>query len=104
MAEIITGGTPPKHNLAFYGGDVPFYKPSDLNKGYKISVAADTLTAKGLAAARFLPADSVLVTCIGSIGKAALIKVAGSCNQQINAIIPSPVFIPSYVLYAVLSP
>lgn len=33
--------------------------------------------------------NTVLVTCIASIGKNAVLKAEGSCNQQINAIIPN---------------
>jgi len=36
-----------------------------------------------------LPAYTVLITCIASIGKNAILKTEGGCNQQINAIIPN---------------
>lgn len=48
-----------------------------------------TLTQKGLNSIRVLPANTVLVTCIASIGKNAILKSQGGCNQQINALIPS---------------
>jgi type I restriction enzyme S subunit len=32
--------------------------------------------------------NTVLVTCIASIGKNAILRTAGGCNQQINAVIP----------------
>jgi type I restriction enzyme, S subunit len=31
----------------------------------------------------------VLITCIASIGKNAILKSEGGCNQQINAVIPN---------------
>jgi len=43
----------------------------------------------GLQNIRELPAGSVLVTCIASIGKNAILRARGGCNQQINAIIPN---------------
>ncbi len=48
-----------------------------------------TLTQKGLNAIRALPANTVLVTCIASIGKNAILKTVGGCNQQINAVTPN---------------
>ena len=46
------------------------------------------LTTSGLAAIRPLPPNSVLVTCIASIGKNAILRHKGGCNQQINAVVP----------------
>ena len=40
-----------------------------------------------------------MVTCIASIGKNAVIKVNGSCNQQINAIIPNENYNSNYIYY-----
>ncbi|HMY69795.1 MAG TPA: restriction endonuclease subunit S, partial [Leptospiraceae bacterium] len=46
-----------------------------------------------------------LVTCIGAtIGKAGLIRRAGACNQQINAIIADDkIAIPEFVYYQIIS-
>ena len=40
-----------------------------------------------------------MVTCIASIGKNAVIKTDGSCNQQINAIIPNNDYNSNYIYY-----
>ena len=62
--------------------------------------ATDSLTEAGYENSRQLPIDSVLVTCIGAtIGKTGLIKKCGSCNQQINAIIPNDIILPEYLYY-----
>ncbi len=88
IADVVTGSTPSKDHKEYYGGDVPFYKPSDLEQGLFTSTASDWLTPKGYEQARKLPKDSVLVTCIGAtIGKTGRIVTEGSCNQQINAVI-----------------
>ena len=51
-----------------------------------------------------MPANTVLVTCIGAtIGKTGLISVEGSCNQQINAIVPTKSIIPYFLYYACVS-
>jgi len=55
--------------------------------------------------ARLLPAECILVTCIGAtIGKTGLIRKAGACNQQINAIIPNKNVVNKYVYYFAISP
>ena len=46
-----------------------------------------------------LPANSVLVTCIASIGKNAILKTKGACNQQINAVIPSVSYSANFLYY-----
>ena len=105
LGEIITGGTPSKENQVYYGDEYPFYKPGDLDKGINISSSADGLSQKGFDASRKLKAYSILVTCIGAtIGKAGLITKPGSCNQQINAIIPYNVLCPQYIYYTICSP
>jgi type I restriction enzyme, S subunit len=102
--KVVTGTTPSKNNQDFYGTDYPFYKPTDLEQGINTIYARDGLTKSGLANGRFLPKDSVLVTCIGAtIGKTGLIKKEGSCNQQINAVLPNKDFHPSFIYYQIIS-
>ena len=105
MGEVVTGTTPSKSDTSNYGSDYPFYKPTDLECGLSTSTAGDNLSAKGFERTRQLPINSVLVTCIGAtIGKTGLIRKAGSCNQQINAIIPYASLIdPEYLYYCCAS-
>jgi type I restriction enzyme S subunit len=89
LGKIITGSTPSKSKSEFYGIEYPFYKPTDLNAGYNTRISIDGLSELGIQKARFLPENTILVTCIGAtIGKVGIIRKAGACNQQINAIIP----------------
>lgn len=46
------------------------------------------ITSKWIKHKNILPINTVLVTCIASIGKNCILKKEGFCNQQINAIIP----------------
>ena len=88
IAQIVTGTTPPTADLGNYGGDLPFFKPTDLNAGYEVRDAREHLSTAGARYARRLPAGSVLVTCIGAtIGKTGLARVECATNQQINAAI-----------------
>lgn len=89
VGDIITGATPSTSNAEYYSGNFPWITPTDINNQKDIYGSARFLTKKGLEKGRFIPKNSLLVTCIASIGKNAILRVNGSCNQQINAIIPN---------------
>jgi len=86
IGDIVTGNTPSKTNSEFYGGEVPFVSPAELGHG-RIVRAKQTLTQLGAKSARVLPKNSVLICCIGSLGKVGLAGVDLATNQQINSII-----------------
>jgi type I restriction enzyme, S subunit len=89
LGDVTTGFTPPTGDAANFGGDTPFFKPTDLDAGDSVRVAREYLSAAGLQKGRKLPAGSVLVTCIGAtIGKTGLTQVGCATNQQINSVSP----------------
>jgi type I restriction enzyme, S subunit len=98
ILDVATGMTPPKSDAGSYGGGIPFVKPGDLDQG-EIYKTEDSLTAAGFSRARQLPAGTVLVSCIGNLGKTGILAVPGTCNQQINAILPNERFYPHFVHY-----
>ncbi|HIF9095598.1 TPA: restriction endonuclease subunit S [Photobacterium damselae] len=83
-----TGGTPKKNNPEHFGSEFPFIKPADItdrdvrydNEGLS-NEGADSL-------GRIAPSGSVLMVCIGTIGKCQLIKQDCAFNQQINSVTP----------------
>ena len=89
LGEIVTGGTPKTSIAKYWGGKYPWVTPTDISTSRDMFTSERLLTLEGLEAIRSLPPNSVLVTCIASIGKNAILKVRGACNQQINAIIPN---------------
>ena len=104
IGEVITGNTPSKDRAEYYGGNIPFFKPTDLEQGIDTKYASDHLSELGFEQSRKLPANTILVTCIGAtIGKTGIITVAGSCNQQINAIVPNKEVTPSFIFYVCVS-
>jgi type I restriction enzyme S subunit len=104
VGKIETGTTPSKSNAEYYGKEIPFFKPTDLQQGINTITASDNLSKLGFEKTRKLPKDSILVTCIGAtIGKTGLIKVEGASNQQINSIIPDKQHNPKFVFYQVIS-
>lgn len=55
----------------------------------------------GIKKARRLKKGTVLVTCIASIGKNAILDCDGSCNQQINAVILNSSFNNCFFYYLI---
>jgi type I restriction enzyme S subunit len=105
LGEIVTGSTPSKKNPAFFGESIPFYKPTDLDVGYEVIDAREYLSELGANQSRLLPALSVLVTCIGTIGKTGLARKSCATNQQINAVILSEPYIsPHWFFWIISSP
>ncbi|MEZ8294954.1 restriction endonuclease subunit S [Vibrio splendidus] len=99
IAEVVTGNTPSKADESFFGGDIPFVSPSELDLGY-VSSSKQTLTAKGASVSRLIPADSVMVCCIGSLGKVGISSIPVVTNQQINSLVVNhEVAYPLYVYY-----
>lgn len=99
----VTGGTPSKSNKGFYGHYVPFVKPPELRDSV-LSSADDGLSEAGVAVARIAPSNSILVSCIGNLGKIGLNTIPVAFNQQINAIIPNAgKASPSFMFYQALS-
>src|SRR3989304_851121 len=89
FGEVVTGATPSTSNKAYWNGDFPWVTPTDISTERDIFTTERCITADGLKAVRSLPANTVLVTCIASIGKNAILRSYGACNQQINAIVPN---------------
>ena len=98
IGQVITGTTPPKKDENNYGDFIPFVKPPQLN-ACGIDNAPDNLSEKGAKLARILPPNSVLVSCIGTLGKTGITRVPVAFNQQINAIILSTGVLPKFVFF-----
>ncbi len=100
LFRTVTGNTPPTGDAELYGGEYPFYKPSDLDKGFAVDSAAETVTERGFERGHTAPLNSVLVTCIGTVGKTGYIRKQGIFNQQMNAILPNRMISPEYTYFS----
>lgn len=88
FGEIITGRTPSTARKDFYDGDYNLISPADLDNGKYIRTAHKTLTKLGFEQCRALPKGTVLVGCIGNVGKLGMVgNDESATNQQINALI-----------------
>jgi type I restriction enzyme, S subunit len=99
IAYIITGKTPSTTNSTFWGGDIPFVTPSQINISGGILPSDRTLTVLGAEQARIVPEKSVLAVCIGSVGKIGLLHHPSVINQQLNAIVPCEYLSSPFLYY-----
>ncbi|NLQ16860.1 hypothetical protein HGG82_04395 [Marinomonas sp. M1K-6] len=101
VSTVVTGKTPSKKEADNFGGDIPFVTPVELGKEPYVYSSSQTITKKGAKAIKLVPKNSVLVCCIGSLGKTAIAGCEVGTNQQINSVIfdESKVF-PKYGYYA----
>ena len=100
FGEVITGNTPSKKEGKYWNGDFVWVTAQDF-KGKYINDSILKLTKFGKDKARVIPKDSVLVTCVASIGLNAINKVECSTNQQINTICCNNEYYYEYVYYLV---
>ncbi len=104
MGEIVTGSTPSTKKEEFYGGVYNLISPANLDNGKYVKDAHKKLTKKGFEEARSLPKNSILVGCIGSVGKLGMTFDDKSVtNQQINAVICQKDFDSDFIYYLFLS-
>ncbi|WP_424554309.1 restriction endonuclease subunit S [Streptococcus agalactiae] len=98
VGEIITGSTPPTSDSTLYDDiGIPWVTPTDIRNNITFT-SSKKLSKLGQSKAKIVPKNSILVTCIASIGKNTLLSTVGSFNQQINAIVPLPNFSPYFLL------
>lgn len=91
FGEIKTGKTPSTTKESYYGGHIPFVKIPDMhNCIYPIATEA-TLTIEGANTQKnqFIPKNSIMVSCIGTVGLVNISTEPCQTNQQINSIILS---------------
>lgn len=102
IAEFIrTGKTPPTSQTQYFDGSVNWYTPGDFNNGKKLKTSRRTLTQIALDDRKAItfPKDTLLITCIGDIGKIGITQEDCSSNQQITGIKPKENTDVNYLYY-----
>ncbi|HHV6994938.1 TPA: restriction endonuclease subunit S, partial [Haemophilus influenzae] len=90
LGQIICGKTPSKSNKEFYGDAVPFIKIPDMHNQVFITQTTDNLSVVGAnyQSKKYIPAKSICVSCIATVGLVSMTSKPSHTNQQINSIIP----------------
>ena len=91
LGDVITGKTPSKKKLEYYGNDLPFIKTPDMHGNAIVVHTEESLSEEGAKtqANKTLPPRSILVSCIGTVGAVAFNASPAQTNQQINSIVPA---------------
>ena len=98
LGDILTGSTPSTQHEEYYSQNgMLWVTPTDIDSNI-IKNTAKKLSDEGVKVARIVPANTILVTCIASIGKNALILEKSSFNQQINSLTPYKEYNPYFLL------
>lgn len=86
---IITGKTPSTKVKENYGTDIPFVKIPDMRNKVFIDEASQNLSIFGANSQKnkYIPENSIIVSCIGTPGLVSLIGRTVQTNQQINSLI-----------------
>ena len=90
LGKIICGKTPSKANKSYYGSDIPFIKIPDMHENVFILKSEDNLSIEGSNSQlnKMIPAFSIMVSCIATVGLVAMNVKPSHTNQQINTIVP----------------
>lgn len=103
VGSIVCGKTPSKANPEFFGGQIPFIKIPDMHGQMFIVKTEDSLTSIGADTQKnkYIPKNSICVSCIATVGLVSITTQDSQTNQQINSVVPNTENMLEY-LYFVL--
>ena len=101
LGEIVTGTTPSTKNSEYWNGEFLWATPTDIKKDtFILTDTPKKLSREGYEKTRPVPKNSILVTCIASIGKMAISGKEMATNQQINSIVCNKDNDPFFVFFS----
>lgn len=103
---LLTGKTPPTTHQEYFGTDIPFITPGDIDDICSVNYTNRGVSLAAKEIIKTVPINSVFMVCIGgSIGKCGIAAQEIAFNQQINAIIPTPqIVVPAFLLEVFRAP
>lgn len=89
FGEVITGKTPSTSKTNYYGGNIPFVTIPDMHGKIYPLKTEKSLTKIGADSqkSKYLPSNSVMVSCIATVGLVNIAVEPCQTNQQINSVI-----------------
>jgi len=101
FGNVVCGKTPPTRDPSNYGEDVPFVTIPDMHETVYVTHTMKCLSRKGaeIQKNKYVPPNSVCVSCIATPGLVVLTSEVSQTNQQINTVIPKDIS-PYYVFGA----
>jgi type I restriction enzyme S subunit len=104
VVKMVTGKTPPTSNKDYFDGEYLWVNPSDFGSKY-ILESKRTITQKAVDEKKcnLLPKGTILLSCIGDIGKIGILNNQGASNQQITGLITKENVFPDYLYYYLIN-
>ena len=99
ISDIRTGKTPPKSISKYYDcPDVSWFKPTDIGRDIYLNKANSHVSNIAILEkkATFFKKNTILITCIGDIGRIGILKEDSSSNQQITGILMNDQLLPEF--------
>jgi len=89
LGKIVTGKTPSTKKPEYFTGRYPFITIPDMGSSVFVSETVRTLSEAGAKVMKScrLPKNSVMMSCIATIGKCGITTKDSFTNQQINSVI-----------------
>ncbi|CAM2076744.1 MAG: Type I restriction modification DNA specificity domain-containing protein [uncultured Clostridium sp.] len=93
VKEVITGKTPSTKKSENYGDKYPFVTIPDMHNKVFVTKTERYLSEDGhkLQEKKLIPKNSIMVSCIATVGLVSISSEAVHTNQQINSIIPNSI-------------
>lgn len=87
--NIVTGKTPSTKDEGNFNGNIPFITIDDIRQGLYVANTIRTLSEKGASSQskKYIPKDTICVTCIATVGLVGITTKDSQTNQQINSIV-----------------
>lgn len=99
IGNVITGKTPPTSHTEYYGGTIPFITIPNMKGVFPESTQYLTYIGANTQAKKFIPKDSIMVSCIGTAGLVCITKEMCQTNQQINSLILNDARLLGYMYF-----
>ena len=102
ISEVLkTGKTPPSKNKEYFIHNYNWYTPGDIGLCKYLNKSERGVSEKAILdkKAFLYPENSLLITCIGNIGRVGISKEKAASNQQITAIKPKKEIDTNFLYY-----
>ena len=98
---VVGGTTPSTSNPAFWGGDICWISPAELNGEHYIYDSVKKITQEAVVAKSLkqLPVGTVILSSRAPIGKIAINKVPMYCNQGFKCVVCGPELYNEYLYW-----